>query len=603
MKTTDAVKLTAAVLTQQDARIQKLETSLPASVSAQVETARAALAAQIEASTATALAALGEQVQGERVRLSAERDRSLLELRALAEGEVIRRFAALEPAPAGPKGDGFRWRGSWDRETKYDANDVVFARGSSWIAVRPSQGVLPTDSSTDWDRMASAGSTGADGADGEVTAAQLAAAGRRGNTLYVDALYGVDATGTADRVDLPFLTIPAAITAASSGDLVHVRPGTYTAQVVLKNGVNLHFDAGAVVDYSSSAQGPAIWDNSAAVSCAITGAGAFIRSGTGLTGSAYSNATFELRGSGSITIEGEYIYNTCTNSPSHSPVVSENGTRIIRISGRISSSLYDAAIVNGGPTIIQCDHLAGNYSEADDGSAVEIIGGTCYVQARKISGTSGVIEHIGGTLYLDVAERFDWSTVSADFGSGAIIDLSKNPVVVSAGFKAYNGAFFVNVASGSYADPTPFEGCTYTVFNRNGTLTLGSDTYTAGALVIRTYHSGAWSNTPYATVASVTAINPAIAAGSNAVDFAANGRFTLTISGTVTFTGANYTAGVSELYYLTSSGGPHTLNFPSDWVFLTPKPTAIASGKRACLLLDSLTTAATGVRAFYTEES
>ena len=48
-----------------------------------------------------------------------------------------------------------------------------------------------------------------------------------GNTVWVDAVFGNDGTGTSDRQDLPFLTIAAALTAAVSGDTVRIRTGTY----------------------------------------------------------------------------------------------------------------------------------------------------------------------------------------------------------------------------------------------------------------------------------------------------------------------------------------------------------------------------------------
>ena len=61
-----------------------------------------------------------------------------------------------------------------------------------------------------------------------------------GNTLWVDAVNGNDSTGINGRLDKPYLTISAAITAATSGDVIHVRPGTYTeATITLKTGVSI----------------------------------------------------------------------------------------------------------------------------------------------------------------------------------------------------------------------------------------------------------------------------------------------------------------------------------------------------------------------------
>lgn len=55
-----------------------------------------------------------------------------------------------------------------------------------------------------------------------------------GKTLFVDAIYGDDNTGTRQRMDKAFLTLAAAIDAMQPGDLVHVRPGTYAESLPCK---------------------------------------------------------------------------------------------------------------------------------------------------------------------------------------------------------------------------------------------------------------------------------------------------------------------------------------------------------------------------------
>lgn len=64
------------------------------------------------------------------------------------------------------------------------------------------------------------------------------------NTVFV-MKNGSDATGTRQRLDLPFLTLSAAQTAAQSGDTIIVYPGTYTSNGLGKNGVNWYFYLGA----------------------------------------------------------------------------------------------------------------------------------------------------------------------------------------------------------------------------------------------------------------------------------------------------------------------------------------------------------------------
>lgn len=66
------------------------------------------------------------------------------------------------------------------------------------------------------------------------------------NTLFVDAEYGNDGTGTYERRDLPYETIQAAVANAHNGDLIYVFPGQYTGGVsVAFETLNFHFENGA----------------------------------------------------------------------------------------------------------------------------------------------------------------------------------------------------------------------------------------------------------------------------------------------------------------------------------------------------------------------
>jgi hypothetical protein len=63
---------------------------------------------------------------------------------------------------------------------------------------------------------------------------------QQGNTLTVDAVYGNDTTAAADKYRLPFLTIGSALSNASSGELVFVRPGTYNESITMPASVSLN---------------------------------------------------------------------------------------------------------------------------------------------------------------------------------------------------------------------------------------------------------------------------------------------------------------------------------------------------------------------------
>lgn len=103
-----------------------------------------------------------------------------------------------------------------------------------------------------------------------------------GNILWVDSVYGDNATAAADRGDLPYLTLTAAKNAASAGDTIVVRPGSYSTGPtnLLKNLVNWHFESGAVLSnrFSAAGHARAIFDDRGigAINCKITGLGTFI---------------------------------------------------------------------------------------------------------------------------------------------------------------------------------------------------------------------------------------------------------------------------------------------------------------------------------------
>jgi hypothetical protein len=60
-----------------------------------------------------------------------------------------------------------------------------------------------------------------------------------GNTLTVDAVYGNDTLGAASPYTQPFLTVTGALAAASSGQQVFVRAGTYNESINIPAGVGL----------------------------------------------------------------------------------------------------------------------------------------------------------------------------------------------------------------------------------------------------------------------------------------------------------------------------------------------------------------------------
>lgn len=104
-----------------------------------------------------------------------------------------------------------------------------------------------------------------------------------GKVVYVDSVNGSDSLGARETTK-SFLTLTAAKTAASSGDVIYVRPGQYDERNLLKNGVNWYFELGATVNYTGSTTG-SLFDDSAngantAITCIVGGFGRFVHSGS-----------------------------------------------------------------------------------------------------------------------------------------------------------------------------------------------------------------------------------------------------------------------------------------------------------------------------------
>jgi hypothetical protein len=134
--------------------------------------------------------------------------------------------------------------------------------------------------------------------------------GSTGKMLWVDSVNGNDGTAATARFDKPYLTCAAAKTAASSGDVIIVRPGSYTPTVSLaKDGVNWYFHPGTTVTLANNTDTVGIWDDGAsAMSFSVYGAGSFIR--TSASGS-FVHSTVSIRNASSnVTITAKTISNT-----------------------------------------------------------------------------------------------------------------------------------------------------------------------------------------------------------------------------------------------------------------------------------------------------
>jgi hypothetical protein len=162
-------------------------------------------------------------------------------------------------------------------------------------------------------------------------------------------------------------------------------------------------------------------------------------------------------------------------------------------------------------------------------------------------------------LFFGESLLYDYEGDGAKNHRAALMAASETEVK-SANFTAENGGTYTAVATLTVTDPTPSAGASYSCFVRNGSVTMGSDTYSvAGTQIFRVYHSGAWANYPVGAggggsvaVGDITGLGADVA---TALAIAANG-----VGGFVTDSGTVANAG-----YATIAGNATSANE----VFLT----------------------------------
>jgi hypothetical protein len=125
------------------------------------------------------------------------------------------------------------------------------------------------------------------------------------------------------------------------------------------------------------------------------------------------------------------------------------------------------------------------------------------------NGTLGLAStNSGGVVRLNGQNATDFRSISFLDETG---NVALTPLVKSANFTALNGASYIATATLTVTDPTPAEGQGFAVLVRNGTTTVGGAAFaTAGTVIRRVYHSGAWQNyiylnsTQFSTLATTT---------------------------------------------------------------------------------------------------
>lgn len=251
--------------------------------------------------------------------------------------------------------------------------------------------------------------------------------------------------------------------------------------------------------------GTAATEASTAFAPATSGTAVLKGNGTGGFSNAAAGTDFAPATSGTAILKGSGTggFSNAAAGTDYAPATS--GSAILKGNGAggfsSASSGTDYAPATSGSAILK-GNGAGGFSSAAAGT--DYAPATSGTALLKGNGAGGFSNAAAGT---DYAPATSGTSILKGDGSGAFSSATANTdyqgvsEVKSSNFTAANNGFYVTTATCTVTDPTPAEGQGFSVVIRNGTTTIGGTAYaTAGVLVRRIYHSGAWAN--YASLIS-----------------------------------------------------------------------------------------------------
>ncbi len=264
-----------------------------------------------------------------------------------------------------------------------------------------------------------------------------------GKTLWVDDQFGDDATALRDRIDLPYKTIGAAITAASADDTVHIRTNSYTEDITLKNLVNIYCDEGVVINGKITDGGNPAVSN-------VTGNGV-------LQDTATTNQCIEITGNGSdvninlrrITNTGSAILQRATTGAS---------SKLIVETDILSGNIVNYFVTVGGN--VDCTIKINQYAETAASTGTSSFFG---VDARI---SAGAPDGFSGTLNFSCPRIVISDGTNADAGVALFIEHTTTDTA-----KVY---FNVDQIINNYDQPT-YESVTGHQNSALGTLNLNGN--------------------------------------------------------------------------------------------------------------------------------
>lgn len=220
-----------------------------------------------------------------------------------------------------------------------------------------------------------------------------------GKTLWVDNQFGNDGTALRDRIDLPYKTIGAAITAASADDTVHIRTNSYTEDITLKNLVNIYCDEGVVINGK-------ITDGGSPAVSVVSGNGI-------LQDTATTNQCIEITGNGSdVKIRLERITNT--GSAIMQRATTGASSKLIVETEILSGNIQNYFVTVGGD--VDCTVIINQYAETAASTGTSAFAG---VDARI---SAGAPDGFSGTLNFSCPKMIIQNGTNADAGVALFIE-------------------------------------------------------------------------------------------------------------------------------------------------------------------------------------
>lgn len=289
------------------------------------------------------------------------------------------------------------------------------------------------------------------------------------NTLHV-MKSGNDATGARHRLDLPYLTIAAALADAVAGDRVYVWPGTYSEAITAVNGVDIYrlgatlssptgagylIDAGTGQSFTLDGWGPLLDDDNGVAY--VAGGGSVVIYGsmesTNGPGAEVSGAGSTLTIHGSITASGIAanannsgtltITGNVTSSGANGVTVASSA--VCTINGNITGQAEGALLgnlatftafgnINGRTRGIDCDRatvvVTGDVnSQNDEGVYVNTNGGSVLINGNVSSQGIEGISCGNGTLTVTGNVTFSGGGGHASTCDGGAVDIYGDAII------------------------------------------------------------------------------------------------------------------------------------------------------------------------------